>query len=84
MTKETILASIVRELERQNADAGCLAATMDMLDTDALAAAIERDLALKWTRERPTVPGYYWMRGERYEQSVMEGQPTEGDCYAET
>jgi hypothetical protein len=63
MTKQTILASIVRELERQQSDPdSCTlyiserAATHPSdavidgnVNLDALAAAIERDMALKWT-----------------------------------
>ncbi len=81
MTKETILASIVRELERQRDDTaaylnfehGADKAGIDgTFDLPALAAAIERDLALKWMHVPPAADavGFYWFR------PTMEDQPT--------
>jgi hypothetical protein len=77
MTKETILASIVRELRRQlDSRAQPEGSTFyeltggdwqarGRLNLEQLAAAIERDLALKWSSEPPTDPGAYWLRCRR-------------------
>jgi hypothetical protein len=61
MTTSTILASIVREFERQGIESA-FTIPPKRFDLSELAAAIARDLALKWSTEPPTAPGRYWFR----------------------